>query len=190
MRGAGAPGWSDDDECIGSSHAPLAAYREVQRALGLERVIFVQATGYGFDNRCILDALAQTGASSWAVAILPPDAPDAELSSLRQAGVRGVRYMMIPGAGGPLAWDSIEAMAARLLPLGWHINLQLDGRELPARFRRCGDLGQGLAARASGSLPMGQQLAAPQHPAAPRQRRYAGSARPVGAQRSHAPAGL
>lgn len=114
-------------------HAPLAAYREVQRALGLERVVFVQPTGYGFDNRCILDALAQTGASSRAVVIVAPDVLDAELSRLHQAGVRGVRFMMIPGAGGPLAWDSIEAMAERLLPLGWHINLQLDGRDLPAR---------------------------------------------------------
>ena len=77
MRGAGAPGWSDDDECVGSTHAARR---------------------------------------------------------LHQAGVRGVRYMIIPGAGGPLAWDSIEAMAARLPPLGWHINLQRDGRELPARF--------------------------------------------------------
>ena len=33
--------------------------------------------------------------------------------------------------GGLLPWESLEAMAARIAPLGWHINLQLDGRELP-----------------------------------------------------------
>ena len=114
-------------------HAPLSAYREVQQALGLQRVVVVQATGYGFDNRCVLDALAQLGASSRGVAIVPPDVPDTELARLHQAGVRGLRYMMIPGAGGPLDWGSIETTAARLLPLGWHINLQLDGRELPQR---------------------------------------------------------
>ena len=121
-------------------HAPLADYREVQRALGLQRVIVVQATGYGFDNRCILDALAQTGASSRGVAIVPPDVSQEELARLHQAGVRGVRFMMIPGAGGPLAWGSIEAMAARIAPLGWHIDLQLDGRDLPARRALIGRL--------------------------------------------------
>ena len=39
--------------------ALVPAYREVQRALGLERVVAVQSTAYGKDNRCTLDALAQ-----------------------------------------------------------------------------------------------------------------------------------
>jgi D-galactarolactone isomerase len=46
--------------------------------------------------------------------------------------VRGVRFMMIAGAGGVLPWDALEPLAARIAPLGWHINLQLDGRDLPA----------------------------------------------------------
>jgi len=40
-----------------------------------------------------------------------------------------VRFMMLPG--GPLPWGALEAMAARIAPLGWNINLQLDGRTLP-----------------------------------------------------------
>ena len=39
--------------------------------------------------------------------------------------------MMLPG--GVLAWDSLEAVTARIEPLGWNINLQLDGRDLPSR---------------------------------------------------------
>jgi D-galactarolactone isomerase len=114
--------------------APLSAYREVQQALGLERVVLVQATGYGFDNRCMLDALAQFGrAGARGVAVVPPEVGDDELEQLHAAGVRGVRYMMIEGAGGVLGWDSMEAMAARIAPLGWNINLQLDGRELAWR---------------------------------------------------------
>jgi D-galactarolactone isomerase len=54
---------------------------------------------------------------------------DNELARLDRAGVRGVRYFMLKG--GLLPWDSLEAMAARIAPFGWHINLQLDGRDLP-----------------------------------------------------------
>ena len=113
-------------------HAPVDAYRAVQRALGLQRVIVVQPTGYGFDNRCTLEALAQLGTNARAIVVIAPDTPDAELRRLHALGVRGVRFMMISGAGGVLPWDALEPLAARIAPLGWNINLQLDGRELPA----------------------------------------------------------
>ena len=114
-------------------HAPVSAYRAVQRALGLTRVVLVQPTGYGFDNACLLAALAQLGDAARGIAMLPPDVSDRELASLHAAGVRGVRFMMLAGAGGPLTWEALEPMAERIAPLGWNINLQLDGRELPAR---------------------------------------------------------
>ena len=110
-------------------HAPASAYREVQRALGLGRVVVVQPTGYGFDNRCTLASVEQLGPQARAIAIAPADVSDAELDRLHAAGVRGIRFMMFPG--GLLQWGSLEAVAARIAPRGWHINLQLDGRDLP-----------------------------------------------------------
>ncbi|MEP7300841.1 MAG: amidohydrolase family protein [Caldimonas sp.] len=109
--------------------APAAAYRAVQRELGLTRVIVVQPTGYGFDNRCTLAAMQQLGAGARGIAVVAPEASDAELERLHAAGVRGVRFMML--AGGVLPWSSLERMAARIAPLGWHINLQIDGNEAP-----------------------------------------------------------
>jgi D-galactarolactone isomerase len=111
--------------------APWAAYRRVQQQLGLQRVVLVQPTGYGLDNRCLLDALAQAGDAARGIVVLAPDTPDDELARLHAAGVRGVRFMMLAGAGGVLPWEVLPAMAVRLAPLGWHINLQLDGRDLP-----------------------------------------------------------
>lgn len=114
-------------------HGPLSAYRQVQAALGLQRVVIVQATGYGFDNSCMLQAVGKLGGAARGVAIVPPDVGDAELQRLHAGGVRAVRYMTIPGAGGLVTWDSIEAMAARVAKMGWAINLQLDGRDFPHR---------------------------------------------------------
>lgn len=114
-------------------HAPLPAYRAMQQALGLTRVVLVQPNGYGFDNSLMLEGLAQLGSSARAVVVVPPDVSDAELQRLHALGVRGVRFMLIAGAGGALGWDALPTMAARIAPLGWNINLQLDGRELPQR---------------------------------------------------------
>ena len=110
-------------------HAPAEAYRRVQQELGLTRAVVIQPTGYGFDNRCTLDAIAVLGAGTRAIVVVPPDEPDASLAELDRAGARGVRYMMLPG--GVLPWSGLEATAARIAPFGWHIDLQLDGRELP-----------------------------------------------------------
>lgn len=111
--------------------APVSKYREVQRKLGLERVVLVQPTGYGFDNSCLLDALTQFGSTARGVAVVPLDVSDAQLQRLHDSGVRGVRFMLLTGAGGLLPWEALEPMAGRIAPLGWHINLQLDGRDLP-----------------------------------------------------------
>jgi D-galactarolactone isomerase len=110
-------------------HAPAEAYRRVQQELGLTRAVVIQPTGYGFDNRCTMEAVAVLGAGTRAIVVVPPDEPDTSLAALDRAGARGVRYMMLPG--GVLPWAGLEAMAARIAPLGWHIDLQLDGRELP-----------------------------------------------------------
>jgi D-galactarolactone isomerase len=38
---------------------------------------------------------------------------------------------MLPG--GALSWDQLHPMAERVSAFGWHVQLQLDGRELPER---------------------------------------------------------
>lgn len=108
--------------------APASDYRRVQQALGLSRVIVVQPTGYGFDNGCTLDAVAQLGTGARGVVVIPVDTSEAELERLHEAGARGVRFMML--SGGVLGWDDLAPLAARIAPLGWHINLQLDGHDL------------------------------------------------------------
>ena len=109
-------------------HAPLEDYLAVQKTLGLSRVVLVQPNGYGFDNRCMLEALARLSESARAIAIVDPDATDAELDRLTRAGVRGIRYHLLPG--GMLPPETLETMAARVAGFGWHVQMQLDGRDL------------------------------------------------------------
>ena len=109
----------------------LADYMRVRERLGLERVIVVQPTAYGTDNRCTLDAIRKLGPGARGIAVVDLDVTDAQLRQLTEAGIRGQRYVMFPGR--PLTWESMPAIAARVAPFGWHINLQLAGEELVQR---------------------------------------------------------
>ena len=99
--------------------------------LGLARAVIVQPSAYGADNRCTLDALDALGAAARAVVVVDESVTEPELERLTGLGVRGIRFFMLPG--GVLPWDSLEVMAARVAPFGWHVQLQLDGRGLPER---------------------------------------------------------
>jgi D-galactarolactone isomerase len=111
--------------------ALVPAYRTLQQRLGLERVVIVQPSGYGLDNRCTLDAAAAIGKRARCVVVVDTSVTDAELERLTKAGARGIRFFMLPG--GVLPWEILETMAARVHEFGWHVQLQLDGRLLPER---------------------------------------------------------
>ncbi len=109
--------------------APVGKYREVMKSLGIDRVVVVQPSAYGKDNRCTVDAITELGPCARGIAVVDMDTPDAELQSLTAAGIRGVRFHMLPG--GVLPWEILEDVAARVHDFGWHVQLQLDGRDLP-----------------------------------------------------------
>lgn len=112
--------------------APAAAYAAVRDALGLQRTVLVQANGYGADNRCMLAAIPLLGLGrTRAIAVVEPDTTEAALQALHAQGVRGLRFHMLPG--GHMRWEHLAPLAARIAPLGWHIQLQMDGRLLPDR---------------------------------------------------------
>ena len=115
-------------------NAPPSAYQDVQRTLGITRAIVVQPTGYGFDNRATLEGIAALGSGARGIAVVRPDVSDAELGRLTDAGMRGVRFHMQPG--GVLPWYVLDGLAAKVQPFGWHVQLQLDGRELPQHESR------------------------------------------------------
>lgn len=141
-------------------NAPASAYRKVQRDLGITRAIVVQPTAYGFDNRCTLEAVAQLGSDARGVAVVRPDVTDAELERLTGAGIRGVRFHMLDG--GVLPWNALEALAARVLPFGWHVQLQVDGRDLPRHEARLTSLPGTLVIDHVGRF---MEPVTPEHPA-------------------------
>ncbi len=112
--------------------APLEDYLSLARHLGLERVVFVQPSAYGRDNRCLLDAMSRIGAPCRGIVDVEGNISDAEMDELNSAGVRGVRINVSPIK----SWDAslaatllsrIEIMAARCAEIGWTLDLLLPG---------------------------------------------------------------
>jgi D-galactarolactone isomerase len=116
----------------------LADYKKVQQRLGLERVVIVQPTTYGTDNSCTLDTMAKVGSSSRGVVAVDTLVSDQDLQILTDKGITGLRFHMLPG--GALPWEILGAMANRINNFGWHIQLQLDGRELPHHINEVNNL--------------------------------------------------
>ncbi len=112
--------------------ASLVEYRAVQATLGLNRVVFVQPTTYGLDNRCQLEAVAQLGDTARAVVVVDDTTTDDELARLTSQGGRGARFHMLPG--GAVPWEIMHTVAKLIAGHGWHIQLQLNGRELAERL--------------------------------------------------------
>ena len=111
--------------------APVSEYRKLQRRLGLERVVVVQPTAYGRDNRCTLEAVAALEEGARGIAVIDTSVTDADLERLTRAGMRGVRFRMLDVP--ELPWEMLEEMAARLAGIGWHIQFQMDGRYFEER---------------------------------------------------------
>jgi len=118
---------------VTKSIAPPAAtvedYRATVMPLGIERAVVVQPSVYGTDNRCTLEATAALSAAGRAVAVIDPAMADAELAAMHRAGVRGVRLQSIVAGG--QSPDLYAAVARRIAPLGWHLQLYVDARSLP-----------------------------------------------------------
>ena len=119
------------DAIVFAANALPDEYLAIARRLGIDRAVLVQASAYGLDNRCQLAAMAAfeaAGVTSRGVMVVDSTTGIEELHRLHDLGVRGARFHMLPG--GAIGWKHLVPVAELIAPLGWHIQLQLDGNQL------------------------------------------------------------
>ena len=109
--------------------ALVPAYLELAETVGIQRMVVVQASIYGTDNAVTLDAVRQFGPErARGVAVIDGSFDNAALQALHDLGIRGVRFNMVSGNGTPE--DQLEALARRVAPLGWHIQIYAEGEKM------------------------------------------------------------
>jgi D-galactarolactone isomerase len=111
-------------------NATVQDYRLLQKRTGTTRVVVVTPRNYAIDNRVTVDALVQLGASARGIAVLRPTVTDAELKSLNDAGIRGIRFTLGDPSTAVVSFDMVEPLAKRILDLGWHVQFNLDGDQI------------------------------------------------------------
>ena len=110
--------------------APKEKLAALHRHLGLSRAVLVQASCHGTDNSAMLDAIAASNDAWRGVAMVGPDVTDNELAKLHAGGVRGARFNFVAHLGGAPNPAVVAAIAARIEPLGWHLQLHLDAEDI------------------------------------------------------------
>ncbi|MNK63392.1 2-pyrone-4,6-dicarbaxylate hydrolase [compost metagenome] len=111
--------------------APDAAatrYLRMLDTLGAARGVLVQPAPYGTNPDALLDALQQGGDRLRGIAVADPSVTDAQLQSLYEGGVRGLRFVeardpagnLFPGSVG---FDQVAALAPRMKRHGLHAQL-------------------------------------------------------------------
>jgi len=99
--------------------------------LGFARNVVVQATCHGADNRAMADACRASGGRARGVATVRRGVTDRELAELHEAGVRGVRFNFVRRLVDFTSPDELGEIAARVRPLGWHVVVYFEARDLP-----------------------------------------------------------
>jgi predicted TIM-barrel fold metal-dependent hydrolase len=115
------------------------AWLALHAALGVARGVQVNGSPYGFDNSITADFMAEHRGRFLGVAMIDPGIGDAELRRLDASGFRAARLMDQFPTG--TTTTGLEAVAHRVAPLGWHIEINIDRSadwvELEPRLRKC-----------------------------------------------------
>jgi len=106
--------------------APKETLAALHRQIGVERVVIVQASCHGTDNRAMLDAIASNPTRYRGVAIVDDSFGDADYDALHAGGVRGVRFNFVKHLGGAPDMDVFRRVIDRIKGRGWHVVLHLN----------------------------------------------------------------
>ena len=110
--------------------APVATLRALHDTLGIDRAVLVQPSCHGTDNGATLDAIASSGGRYMGVAMVDQSFTDADYEKLHEGGIRGVRFTFVGHLGGAPDMSRFNTVVEHLRPLGWHLVLHIDARDL------------------------------------------------------------
>ena len=110
--------------------APKEQLAALHKHLGFSRAVIVQASCHGTDNTAVIDALNWSRGAWRGVCMIDNTVTDDDLQTLHAAGVRGARFNFVAYLGGAPDLKVIEAIVARIKPMGLHLQVHLDAEDI------------------------------------------------------------
>jgi len=89
----------------------------------------VQPSGYGYDNRALLDAVRRSDGRLKGIAVVPPDIGAAELQQLKMEGIVGVRFNLVDFDPAGLAKNSAVDLLEAVRALDWFVEIQCSAKD-------------------------------------------------------------
>lgn len=115
---------------------PEFTYKEYLQRMNTYQLcggVVVSGSFQAFDQRYLIDALKNLGASFVGVTQLPESASDNEIQKLNDLGVRAIRFNL--KRGGSETITHLSAMASRVYEIAnWHVELYVDSKALPELY--------------------------------------------------------
>lgn len=143
--------------------ATVADYRLLRAKLRTTRTVVVTPSNYATDNRCTLDAIAQLGSNARGIAVIDQTFTDSQLADLDTGGIRGIRFNLTrPGGAGA---ELIRPLAARIAPLGWHVQIHMTADGILENLPNLTGLPTDLVIDHMGRIPGDVGTAHPAYPA-------------------------
>ncbi|MGA8786230.1 MAG: amidohydrolase family protein [Polaromonas sp.] len=113
----------------GQEVSPAAQLHNVMDAYGVRHSLVVGPnSGYGQDNRCLLDAIAHSQGRLKGIAVVPNDVSSSELARLKAAGVVGVAFNVT--LYGVAHYADTSALLSQLAALDLFIQVQVEHDQL------------------------------------------------------------
>ncbi|MGJ7566725.1 amidohydrolase family protein [Variovorax sp. GB1R11] len=147
-------------EPSGGEIATAAYFTEVMEAYGVSHALLVGPnSGYGTDNRCMLDAIHHGQGRFKGIAVVDNHASTAQLQELQAQGVAGFAFNM--ALLGLAHYADADALWARIAALGMCVQVQVEGDQMAALAPRLLGCGAQVVVDHHGRPDVGQGLASP-----------------------------
>lgn len=112
----------------GQEVATADQFRLVMDTYGVRRALIVGPnSGYGIDNRCLLDAIARSDGRAKGIAVVPLDCGTAELNRLKRRGIVGVAFNATFQQHSVAYYMGTRDLLARLADLDLFLQIQVAG---------------------------------------------------------------
>lgn len=110
--------------------ATVECYRLLQKRLGLTRNVIIQASAYGTDNSCLLNALNIMGTKNTkGIAVCRSDVQESDLEKMDHMGIKGLRVNLASQLKINTI-DEIIPLSEKIDQFGWHMQFWINPNDI------------------------------------------------------------